>query len=340
MSDPALERRYRRLLAWYPAALRREREEEMLAVLLAGARPGQRRPGLPESINLAGNAILAWVRLARPRPPGQAWADGLAVFTVTAPVFLLLVTVLEVAAPYRLPSPARGSLLVRFLGPHAQIGGLHLLGSQPFAVALACQMVIAALVLAGQRWLALAAIIATAGCWIANIYLVPDLLQVLSASVFLLAGAALIASPGPRRGRQLLTWRHAVVLALCAAAVQAATLMYDAASPLIRILARTMPAATAYFAVSVALAAAAVALAAAFRLNRYFLLFLADMFYPYVLQLGPRSSSSANLIGLPTPQHLTLLFLPALLLAVVAVLSAVVSRPPHPSSGQDEPRPA
>ena len=69
-------------------------------------------------------------------------------------------------------------------------------------------------------------------------------------------------------------------------------------------------------------------LAVVFRLNRYFLLFLAVMFYPYVLQLVPRNSSSGNLIGLPAPQHLTLLFLPALLLACAAILSAVIPRHP------------
>jgi hypothetical protein len=53
MSDPsAPERSYRRLLAWYPQGFRREHEEELLAVLLAGARPGQRRPGLAEAVNL------------------------------------------------------------------------------------------------------------------------------------------------------------------------------------------------------------------------------------------------------------------------------------------------
>jgi hypothetical protein len=45
MSDPpALERGYRRLLAWYPRAFRREHEEEMLAVLLAGHGRASRGP--------------------------------------------------------------------------------------------------------------------------------------------------------------------------------------------------------------------------------------------------------------------------------------------------------
>ena len=59
MSDPTqLERRYRRLLAVYPNAFRREHEEEMLAVLLTGSAEGQRRPSLDEAIDLVRNAIF------------------------------------------------------------------------------------------------------------------------------------------------------------------------------------------------------------------------------------------------------------------------------------------
>jgi hypothetical protein len=42
-----LERGYRRLLACYPARFRSEHGEELVGVLMAGARDGQRRPGLP-----------------------------------------------------------------------------------------------------------------------------------------------------------------------------------------------------------------------------------------------------------------------------------------------------
>ena len=59
---PALERGYRRLLAWYPRGFRREHEEELLAVLLAGARPGQRRPGLAEAVNLILSGLGARLR--------------------------------------------------------------------------------------------------------------------------------------------------------------------------------------------------------------------------------------------------------------------------------------
>jgi len=53
-----LERRYQRLLAFYPTAFRREHEQEMLSVLIAGAEEGQRRPSLEEAIDLVSNAIF------------------------------------------------------------------------------------------------------------------------------------------------------------------------------------------------------------------------------------------------------------------------------------------
>jgi hypothetical protein len=58
MSDsPDLERRYRQLLACYPRTFRREHEQEILAVLMAGADEGQRRPGLGEAANLIRYAL-------------------------------------------------------------------------------------------------------------------------------------------------------------------------------------------------------------------------------------------------------------------------------------------
>ena len=62
MTDQAdLERGYRRLLAWYPPEFRRENGQEILAVLMAGARDGQRRPGLAESADLIRSGV--WMRL-------------------------------------------------------------------------------------------------------------------------------------------------------------------------------------------------------------------------------------------------------------------------------------
>jgi hypothetical protein len=63
-----LERRYRRLLACYPRAYRRENGEEILAVLLACARNGQQRPRLAESADLIKGALRSRLWPAG-RPP-------------------------------------------------------------------------------------------------------------------------------------------------------------------------------------------------------------------------------------------------------------------------------
>jgi hypothetical protein len=60
-----LERRYRRLLAFYPKAFRREHEQEILSVLMAGAAEGQPRPRLAESFDLLRNATFMRVRQIR-----------------------------------------------------------------------------------------------------------------------------------------------------------------------------------------------------------------------------------------------------------------------------------
>jgi hypothetical protein len=65
---PQLERRYRRLLACYPRAFRRENEEEILAVLLACAQDKQRRPGFAASADLIRGAVRMRLRLAG-QPP-------------------------------------------------------------------------------------------------------------------------------------------------------------------------------------------------------------------------------------------------------------------------------
>ena len=64
-----LERAYRRLLGWYPREFRDENGPEILAVLMAGAPDGQRRPGLAESADVIRSGL--WLRL-RPGVPGSA----------------------------------------------------------------------------------------------------------------------------------------------------------------------------------------------------------------------------------------------------------------------------
>lgn len=60
-----LERGYRRLVAFYPRSFRRENGDEIIAVLLATAASGQRRPGLSESFDLLRGALRMRLGLSR-----------------------------------------------------------------------------------------------------------------------------------------------------------------------------------------------------------------------------------------------------------------------------------
>ncbi len=63
MTDAAvLERRYRRLLAFYPPVFRREHGREILSVLMAGAREGQRWPHPLEAADLLRSATYMRAR--------------------------------------------------------------------------------------------------------------------------------------------------------------------------------------------------------------------------------------------------------------------------------------
>ena len=136
-------------------------------------------------------------------------ADALALFSLLAPLVLLSASVLEVALPYKfsLAEPPARSPIVQGLGGTSGLGGVHLitqsgLAARGFDEALGAQLVIAVLVVVGWRRLALGAVAASAGYWIFSGYWIPEPLQVLSTSIFILEAAALAASPGPRRGRQ------------------------------------------------------------------------------------------------------------------------------------------
>jgi len=88
-----LERRYRRLLACYPRAFRRENEEEILAVLLACAQQGQQRPGLAASADLIKGAMRAWLRPALGQPRNVRMAIRLMCAGVAAQLAVLITAV-------------------------------------------------------------------------------------------------------------------------------------------------------------------------------------------------------------------------------------------------------
>ncbi len=344
MSEPApLERGYRRLLAWYPRAYRREHEEEILAVLMAGARRGQRRPGAGESVNLITSALRVRLRRLGQRGVSPVVTDGLALLSLVAPLFLLAADVLQVAFPYRFEiSRLRPPLLAAgLLSRHSEVGGASLLHVQLFLVAVGTQIVVAVLALLGLRWATLVALAGSSVYWLVarqSVPSIPDPLQLVTVGVYLAEAAALIASPGPKRGRALVTWRHAAVLLVTAAAFQTSALWYDATN-LPRFL-FVHADARGYAVASIVLLAAALGLAVLWKINRFFLLLLGVTFYPCAVQvlLAHRGN---NLLRMPTPGHLALLFLPPVLVACAATLSAVL---PHRSgatfpAGSDESAP-
>jgi hypothetical protein len=94
MSEPGrLERRYRRLLACYPRAYRRENEEEIVAVLLACARNGQQRPGLAVSADLIKGAMRMRLRPAARTPRTVQTAVRLICAGVAAQLAYLIINV-------------------------------------------------------------------------------------------------------------------------------------------------------------------------------------------------------------------------------------------------------
>ena len=209
MSVPGgLEAGYRRLLALYPARHRRAHGEEMLGVLMTGARAGQRRPGLAESASLIWGALR--IRF-RPRRHGSAdprWRDALAAVSVTVPLLFLLHSAVQGLLSLASPIPDH-ALFVLVLRSDIQTLGWWLLLT---ALVLLRLRRIAALAAAAMLiWFA--ATTADAPNWS---YLGPQsMLIVLALGLEI---ATLVASPGPQRGLRILTWKHYALLAVVAAA--------------------------------------------------------------------------------------------------------------------------
>ena len=94
MSDSTrLERRYRRLLAFFPKAFRRQHEQEMLSVLLAGAAEGRRRPLPAEIFDLLRHGIFMRLRLIRlPGPWEYRHARVMLPVRVAIGIWLVILT--------------------------------------------------------------------------------------------------------------------------------------------------------------------------------------------------------------------------------------------------------
>jgi hypothetical protein len=97
-ADERLERRYRRLLACYPAAHRSVYAEEMLTVLMSGSAPEQRRTNLREAASLVVSGLGARLRAPLRAVRGPAWSDAAGVFGYVTCVLLAATYTYQVAA--------------------------------------------------------------------------------------------------------------------------------------------------------------------------------------------------------------------------------------------------
>jgi hypothetical protein len=202
-----LEGRYRRLLALYPAEHRAEHEEEMLGVLMTGAPAGQRRPRLAESAALIRGAVRIWLRPGR-GSAFQRWQDGLAAVSVLLPLLLSIYW-------------AIGQVDLVFTSPNPQF--VHALAYSA-ARTTGPWVIVAVLVLFRLRW---PAVVVAAGALIATTLGTATALNlefISPPSMLYAAGlgleiTALVASPGPRRGRAILSWKHYVLAGAVAVAV-------------------------------------------------------------------------------------------------------------------------
>ncbi|MEV4625503.1 hypothetical protein AB0J90_04345 [Micromonospora sp. NPDC049523] len=91
MTGRDLESRYRRLLAVYPWEHRRRYEDEMLGVLLEDALPGQRQPGIGDTVNLVVAGLRARLGWTARGLTDRAWSDAAAVTGLLAALTLVAV---------------------------------------------------------------------------------------------------------------------------------------------------------------------------------------------------------------------------------------------------------
>ena len=118
MSDTAaLERGYRRILAWYPRSFRAENEDEVLAVLLATAEEGQTRVSPAEAWDLLRGATRMRLWPVAPRPRSVRAAVKLMLAGAVAEL-AGLITVLVTSGAVRAAVAARDPAAMHALMVH------------------------------------------------------------------------------------------------------------------------------------------------------------------------------------------------------------------------------
>jgi hypothetical protein len=131
MSDmTALERGYRRILACYPRSFRRENADELLAVLLAAAAPGQTRAGLAEAWDLVRGGVRMRLWPAAPRPRAVRAAVTLMLAGAATELAALVIVILTLGSVRA--ATARGSASAQAVLAHQ----VMVLAGAPVAIAI------------------------------------------------------------------------------------------------------------------------------------------------------------------------------------------------------------
>jgi hypothetical protein len=209
-----LERRYRNLLAWYPWEHRRQYEDEMAETLVAGAKPGQRRPSVLVTADIARTAAAARVRYAVRELAGHHWADACAVTGLLAAIVVLSLRTRSVA----------GYAAAELVGVPAYFL-IDIAGLVPIAIWLA---VVVFAVAGMRRTSATAAWSGVAFDFAITMYQ-PDFPTVRGYSIWpfllaMVAAAALTVRSAPRRGARLLGGRRLTLVGLgCVAGLAGAS---------------------------------------------------------------------------------------------------------------------
>jgi hypothetical protein len=202
-----LERRYRRLMSLYPSAYRAEYEEDMLGVLLARARPGQRWPGLREASDLLLHAGAARFRRDPAGGADRRWRDAAAVAAVLAPIVLLTVHLAVLVKAWGFD--------LRLGSPHPPFGPLWIGRVVVWALVVVAVLTGVRVAAAGLAWLdvAVEAVRLGDGYLVDPVAVLYDLRPLLLAAV---AAAVLSVPAPPRRGATLLGWRRLLAVGLAA----------------------------------------------------------------------------------------------------------------------------
>ncbi len=220
----ALERWYRRLLAWFPAEHRRAYGDEMIGVLLAAGSEGRRRPAAGDVIDLIRGGLRARLRQAGDGSPDVGWRDALAVFSIVAPAMALEYFVVNNAVDwaYKLLSYPPGMALYVNNGPIA-LGGLVIFLAVTLPPLLALRgfrrtaIVAASIPAAVLTLFRIGSLVGSRK----NFFLLLGLDGYLLLSVLVVI--ALAVSPGPRRGAAIMTARTWSVVAIAAGIAAVAT---------------------------------------------------------------------------------------------------------------------